>query len=222
MNRFQELFRAFAMEKGFVKYQIESYNNFIYNTLQQIIDEIGEIRPESEKLGDFRVKLGRVRVGQPSVKEGDGSLRNILPMEARIRDLTYAAPIFLEMTPTADGFEQETAEVKIGELPVMVKSDICPLSKMSREELVRAGEDPDDPGGYFIVNGTERVLVLVEELAANKMVLEKKGSGNVEQSIRLNSERRGWGQRHTISRKKDGLLVISFANLQNFPLIVLM
>jgi DNA-directed RNA polymerase beta subunit len=55
-------------------------------------------------------------------------------------------------------------------MPVMVKSKICPLSNMSQQELMEAGEDPDDPGGYFIINGTERILVLVEEIAQNRQL----------------------------------------------------
>lgn len=222
MNRFQILLDGFARQRGFIKYQIDSYNRFVNYTLQQIIDEIGEIVPESERLIDFKVKLGRIRIGKPSVKEADGSYREILPMEARLRDVTYAAPIFLEMIPTVAGVEQERAEVKIGELPVMVKSELCPLSMFGREELIQAGEDSEDPGGYFIINGTERVLVLVEEIAPNKIILENVRRGAVIQAARINSERVGWGQRHVIERKKDGMLTISFANIKKLPLIVLM
>ncbi len=219
MDNFKVLLKKFVEERGLIKFQIESYNNFIENRLQGIFDEIGEIKPESDRLREFRVKLGKVRLGKPSVKESDGSLREILPMEARIRDLTYSTPIFLEMTPIIGDNEQETKEVKIGELPVMLKSKLCPLSKMNKEELLAAGEDPDDPGGYFIINGTERVLTLIEEITPNKVIYEIKGG---EANGRINSERRGWGQKHTIVRKKDSLIVISFASLKNFPLVVLL
>jgi len=219
MDDFKVLLKKFVEERGLIKFQIESYNNFIENRLQGIFDEIGEIKPESDRLREFRVKLGKVRLGKPSVKESDGSLREILPMEARIRDLTYSTPIFLEMTPIIGDNEQETKEVKIGELPVMLKSKLCPLSKMNKEELLAAGEDPDDPGGYFIINGTERVLTLIEEITPNKVIYEIKGG---EANGRINSERRGWGQKHTIVRKKDSLIVISFASLKNFPLVVLL
>ena len=219
MNDLKILLKKFLDERGLIKFQIESYNNFIENRLQGIFDEIGEIKPESDRLREFKVKLSRVRLGKPSVKESDGSLREILPMEARIRDLTYSTPIFLEMTPIIGDNEQETKEVKIGELPVMLKSKLCPLSKMNKEELLAAGEDPDDPGGYFIINGTERVLTLIEEITPNKVIYEIKGG---EANGRINSERRGWGQKHTIVRKKDSLIVISFASLKNFPLVVLL
>lgn len=221
-TRFQSLLKVFQSEKGFAQYQIDSYNRFINERLQAIVDEIGTIEPESEKLGDFIIELGEVRVGKPSVKEADGSLREILPQEARLRDITYSAPIFLEMTTKADGEIHEEKEVKIGEIPIMVRSEKCPLSEMSDEELIEAGEDPEDLGGYFIINGTERVLVLMEEVAPNRIIVEEKGKKKIEYSARINSERRGWGQRHTINKKKDGLLTISFANARKLALVVLM
>jgi len=219
MKDFQAILRSFVDERGLIKYQIDSYNDFIKNRLQGIFDEIGAINPENEKLREFKVKLGRVRLGKPSVKEADGSLREILPIEARLRDLTYAVPIFLEMTPIIGDNEQETSEVKIGELPVMLKSELCPLSKMTKEELIKAGEDPNDPGGYFIINGTERVLTLIEEIAPNKVIIEMKDG---EASARITSERRGWGQKHTMARKSDGIWTISFASLKKFPVIVVL
>lgn len=221
-GKLQTLLKAFKSEKGFAKYQIEAYNRFVDERLQEIIDGIGDIEPESEKLGDFTIELGEVRVGEPSVKEADGSLREILPKEARLRDITYSAPIFLEMTTKADGEVHEQKEVKIGELPIMVRSKKCPLSDMNDEELVEAGEDPEDLGGYFIVNGTERVLMLLEEVAPNRVIVEKKDKKKIEYAARINSERSGWGQRHTINKKKDGLLTISFANARKVPLVVVM
>jgi DNA-directed RNA polymerase beta subunit len=221
-GRFKSLLKAFQSEKGFAQYQIDSYNRFINERLQAVIDEINEIKPESEKLGDFVVELGEARVGKPSVKEADGSLREILPQEARLRDITYSAPIFLQMITKADEEVHEQKEVKIGEMPIMVRSDKCPLSEMSDEELIEVGEDPDDLGGYFIINGTERVLVLMEEVAPNRIIVEEKNKKKIEYSARINSERRGWGQRHTINKRKDGLITISFANARKLPLVVLM
>lgn len=221
-KKFHTLLKAFKSEEGFVKYQIDSFNNFINERIQTVIDEIGTIEPESDKLGDFKIELGDVRVGRPSVKEADGSFREILPQEARLRDMTYSSPIFLEMTTKADGDVQEDKEVKIGEIPIMVRSDACPLSGMSREELIEAGEDPEDLGGYFIINGTERVLVLIEEIAPNRVIVERKDKKKVEYSARINSERRGWGQRNTVNKRRDGLITVSFANVRKLPFVVLL
>jgi len=64
--------------------------------------------------------------------------------------------------------------------------------------------------------------MLLEEVAPNRVIVEKKDKKKIEYSARINSERRGWGQRHTINKKRDGLLTISFANVRKTPLIVVM
>ncbi len=139
--------KKFFEEKGLVRQHLDSYNNFIENGLQRVINNHGDkegggwIELDIE---DFDVKLEDIRVGKPSVREADGSKPNITPNEARLRSLNYSAPLFLKMTPVLEDEERETREVYIGDLPVMVGSDICHLSSMSEEEQKEAGEDPLD------------------------------------------------------------------------------
>ncbi len=184
--------------------------------------EIKTIKPEVPELGDFKIKLGEFKIGGPSIKEADGSIRNILPMEARIRGLTYSASMYVEMTPVLNNIESESVLVNFGDLPVMVKSKICPLSNMSKQELIDAGEDPDDPGTYFIINGTERILVLVEEIAQNKIITTKVDSGNVTEIARIHSEKSGYIQRHLVEKRRDGIITITFANVTKLPLVILL
>lgn len=218
MQTYDTLLRAFKSSVGFVEHQIKSFNEFIDFRLQRIIDEIGEIELETPELAEFKIRLGKVRIPKPNVKEADGAVREITPTEARIRDLTYSSPLFVEMIPVINGVEQEPQEVKLGELPVMVKSKLCVLDGLTEEQLVEAGEDPKDPGGYFIINGTERVIVMVEEVLSNRPVVETKGEN---QTARINSEASGFVQRHLIERK-GGIVTISFANLKKLPAVVLL
>jgi len=219
---FSLLLNAFIKSRGFVRYQIDSYNDFVTRRIPKILSDIGEIKPEVPEIGDFRIRLGEFKIGDPSVKEADGSIRNILPFEARIRNLTYAAPMFVEMTPVLNDIESNTVMVNFGELPVMLKSKICPLSRMSREELIRAREDPDDPGGYFIINGTERILIMIEEIAPNRIIVEKVGRGSITEITRIHSEKDGYVQRHLLERRKDGVIVITFANITKMPVVILL
>ncbi len=222
MNGFEILLKSFAQEEGFVKFQIDSFNDFVDRRIPNIIKQIKEIKPEVPDLGEFKIKLGRFKLGRPSVREADGSVRNILPMEARIRNLTYASPMYVEMTPILNGIESETIWVHFGDLPIMVKSKFCPLSTMSEKELIEAGESPNDPGGYFIINGTERVLVLVEEIAPNRVIVEKSNIANITETARIHSEKDGYIQRHVLERRTDGIVRINFANITNLPVIILL
>ena len=222
-EKFTTMMNAFASERGFVKFQVDSYNDFITRRIPKVLADIGTIKPEVPDLGDFKIKLGEFKIGSPSVKEADGSVREILPSEARIRNLTYSAPMYIEMTPVLNGIESESVVVNFGDLPVMTKSNICPLGQMNKEQLIKAGEDPDDTGGYFIVNGTERILVLVEEIAQNRIITAKvSGAGNVTEVARIHSEKDGYVQRHLLERKKDGSLTISFANVNKLPVAILL
>jgi DNA-directed RNA polymerase subunit B len=221
MDGFFNLLDSFVRERGFVKFQVDSYNDFIARRIPKVINEIGSIKPEVPELGKFEIKLGEFKIGEPCVKEADGSLREISPMEARIRNLTYAAPMYVEMTPVLNGIESESRLINFGDLPVMLKSKICPLSSMSRQELIDIGEDADDPGGYFVINGTERILVLVEEIAPNRVITARTGAGNVLEIARVHSEKDGYVQRHIIERKKNGTVTISFANVNKLPIPIL-
>jgi DNA-directed RNA polymerase beta subunit len=216
---FIDLIRSFEQEREWVKFQIESFNNFVDYGLQKIINEIGSINIV-QGVEDLKLKFGKIEVEKPIVKESDGSVRIIHPNEARIRNLTYLAPIWVSITPIFNGVQEKAERVHIGDLPVMVKSKLCTLQGRDRKKLVEIGEDPNDPGSYFIINGTERVLVLIEEIASNKPIFEKGEKGGV--SARINSEKSGFKQRHLIEMRPDGIITISFANIRKLPIIVLL
>jgi len=221
-DEFLTLLDSFTREKGLVRFQVDSYNDFITRRIPRILNQIGEIKPEVPELGEFKIKLGKFKIGEPSLKEADGSVRNILPSEARTRSLTYSAPMYVEMTPILNNIESETITVNFGDLPVMLKSKICPLSRMSKNELIENMEDPDDPGGYFIINGTERILVLVEEIAPNRVITAKVDKGNIREIARIHSEKDGYIQRHILERRKNGIVTISFANVNRLPVATLL
>lgn len=221
-NTFLTLLETFTKEKGFVRFQIDSYNDFVTRRIPKVLSEIGTIKPEVPDLGDFKIKLGEFKIGDPKVKEADGSDRSIKPMEARVRSLTYSAPMYVEMTPILNGVESEPTVVNFGDLPVMVKSKICYLANMPKQELIQSGEDPDDTGGYFIINGTERILVLVEEIASNRIITSKVTTSNIAEIARIHSEKDGYIQRHLLERKNDGTITITFANVTKLPVVILL
>lgn len=199
----KELLRAYFRENSLVKQHLDSYNKFIEFGMQEIIDRIGVIKPSIE---GFELQLGRVRLDKPKVIEADGSQRIVLPCEARARNLTYAAPVFLEIIPLYNGVEKKMfSEVFIGEIPVMVKSKLCHLDNMSEDELAGSEEDPNDPGGYFIINGSERVLVSIEDLAPNRIMTTFEKDNKIVTS-KVFSTRHGFRARSAVERTTEGLL----------------
>jgi len=54
----------------------------------------------------------------------------------------------------------------------MLRSNRCVLSSKSEKELDKLGECPLDPGGYFIVKGIEKVILIHEQLAKNRIIID--------------------------------------------------
>ena len=221
---------TFFKDKGLVRQHLDSFNEFIDHGLQEVIDEVGEISIEVPE-SPYKVKLGQIwiidpqtRITGPYATEVDGTKHEIYPLEARLRNLTYAAPVALEMTPVIDGREQDTELVYVGNIPVMLKSKLCFLSQLSREELVTCREDPDDPGGYFVVNGSERVIVAMEDLAPNRVIvdIDDKGTTPVYQS-KIFSTTVGFRARIELKLKSDGAIYVSIPGVPTeIPFVVLM
>jgi DNA-directed RNA polymerase beta subunit len=198
---------AYFREQTLVRQHLDSYNKFVEQGIQSVIDRVKMIDPNVE---GYQLRLGKVRVEKPTIVEADGSRRQIMPMEARLRNLTYAAPVFLEIETLVHGVPRgSSTEVFIGELPVMLKSKLCHLDNLTREELSDSGEDPDDPGGYFIINGSERVLVSIEDLAPNRIMVSKEKDGAIITS-KVFSTRYGFRARCAVERKRDGSMISVF------------
>ncbi len=222
--------KAFFKEKGLVRQHLDSYNEFVEHGLQEVIDEVGEIEIEVPE-SPYKIKLNQVWIIDPQsritgsyVTEVDGTKHEIYPLEARFRGLTYAAPISLEMTPIIDGRELETELVLIGDLPVMLKSKLCALSQLFPEELIEHGEDPSDPGGYFVINGSERVIVALEDLAPNRVLvdIDTRGAAPVYQA-KIFSTTVGFRARIELRMKSDGSIYVSMPGVPTeIPFVILM
>jgi DNA-directed RNA polymerase beta subunit len=221
-NSAKELMKKFFEKNSFVDSDIESYNSFIEKRLQEIIDENRDIEPTiiPQNVDEFKIRLDKIEVHKPELTEADGSKRAIYPIEARLRKISYSAPVYIEVSSHINGVQRETFRTQICSLPVMLKSKLCHLNGMNRDQLIEKGEDPDDPGGYFVINGTERVIVNVEDLAANNFLVEE-SSGPSKFTGKLFSEHGSFKIPHTIERMSDGLIYISFTRVKRIPIIVL-
>ena len=202
----KELFELYLKENKIVKQHLDSYDRFLEIEMQEIINSINVVEPN---IPNYKLKFGKVSVDKPMIIEADSSTRAILPIESRLRNLTYSGKIFLEITPIINDIERKTSMAYIGDLPIMIKSKGCYTNGMSANELIKAGEDPNDPGGYFIVNGTEKVLVGIEDLASNKIMVTYERQGTFI-TAKIFSTRKGFRSRCAINRNKDGIWTIEF------------
>ncbi|KAI4125413.1 MAG: hypothetical protein LQ347_005389 [Umbilicaria vellea] len=214
---------AFFETKGLVSQQLDSFDEFVTTTMQELVEEnslltLDQNAPQSDDDSDpivlrrYEIKFGTVLLSRPAMTEGDGSTSMMLPQEARNRNLTYSSPLYLEMkkkvsvarerpieAPSDDegagmdadsqkqpggtylhwevedgGDDEEPTNVFVGKLPIMLKSKYCLLKELSETELYNWNECPYDQGGYFIINGSEKVLIAQERSAANIVQVFKK------------------------------------------------
>ncbi len=221
MSKHATLIGRFFSEESFVKSDIESFDQFIDYELPKIIEENQEIEPTiiPPNVDEFKIRFDNIRITKPEIIEADGSKRLIFPTEARLRKLTYSAPVYITVSAHINGAQRESFETQIGNIPIMIRSKYCHLNGMSREELIAHGEDPDDPGGYFIINGTEKVLVKIEDLAANRFIVETDKVGPSRFVGKIFSEYASYKIPHTIEYMKDGILYLSFTRVKRIPLI---
>ncbi len=203
-----KIMEAFIKEKGLVRQHLDSYNAFVTDWIKKIVKEMGRI--ETSDPGVY-LEIVDIKIGEPQFREVEGNVVRITPMEARIRNLTYSAPMTLTIALYENGIEILRQEVPLGELPVMVRSVIDPTSRYNEEELIRIGEDVRDPGGYFIINGSERVIVTQEDLAPNRIFVDKAKEGtNITHTAKVISASAGLRVPIILDRLKDGTLVINF------------
>jgi len=223
MNPNRLLIKNYFDKHSQVESNIESYNRFMEKGIQEIVNEAQDIIPTiiPAEVKDFKIKLGKITVEKPQIVEADGSKRDIYPMEARLRKLTYSAPVYLSISAYIDGVEREQFTALIGKIPVMIKSKYCHLYGLNKEALLKHYEDINDPGGYFILNGNERVLIVVEDLVSNKLFVEKNSTGPSKYTAKLYSESGVYRIPHTIEQMKDGIIYISFTRFKRVPIFAI-
>ncbi|MFB6071167.1 MAG: DNA-directed RNA polymerase subunit B'' [Halanaeroarchaeum sp.] len=226
------LSRSYFSKERLAEHHFRSFNAFLRRGMQEVVTEKERIETDIGDKEDEEpvwVELGDVRVVTPRVREADGSEELLYPQEARLRNITYSAPVFMEMTIKRGGEEEEiqeldTTETKVGRMPIMVGSEKCNIAGFSDEELIEIGEDPADPGGYFIINGSERVLMTSEDLAPNKILAEyDEKYGDEIQVAKTFSQRRGYRALVLVERNRSGILEVSFPSISgsiNFVTLV--
>ncbi|HJJ55780.1 MAG TPA: DNA-directed RNA polymerase subunit B'' [Methanocorpusculum sp.] len=209
---------AYFSKEHVARHQLESFNNFVDYNLQKVVDEQRIIETDIVNRGKNQepvwVEFGKIRVSKPIVREADGSQSILYPAEARLRNLTYASPMILDMTLHQGDKVYDPQEIVIGQLPVMIGSKICNLCGLSDDERTKQGEDPNDPGGYFISNGAERVLMTLEDLASNKIMTGYTDRYNERTHVsKVFSLYRGYRALVVVEKNKKNLLDVIFPSV---------
>ncbi|KAI7933277.1 hypothetical protein MJO28_017749 [Puccinia striiformis f. sp. tritici] len=166
-----QLLPAFLKVKGLVKQHIDSFNYFVDVDLKAILRANATVISDVDP--SFNLTYLDINVGEPSrLDTGSATNKRITPHECRLRDITYSAPISVTIQYTKGNKRVLSKGIPIGRIPIMLRSNKCVLTGKTDHELAKMTECPLDPGGYFVVKGTEKVILVQEQLSKNRILIE--------------------------------------------------
>lgn len=187
-------------QDGLVGHNLHGYNELIKHGINRIMTELFDInrpvrneRQQTEndrkrKSFQVRFQFHDVQVGRPTCTTYlTGQFTDLYPASALLTGLPYSGAVTLGATASIhahyeDGrTEEKIAEIppfQIGGFPIMARSAGCHTSNCTREGLKQMGEDPTDPGGYFIAKRGEWTVDLLEQIRYNSVHLHRAMKAN--------------------------------------------
>ena len=187
--------KYFQQDKGnfIIKHILASYNDFIFKKIENIINEFNPIEIysdyiESKDLYKYQlsITIKNPQISKPIIHEKNGRYKIMTPNEARQRNLCYSGNLYVDMLLEVQYIDyneesdtdyniickdKEIKNINLGKIPIMVNSNYCVLSKQN--EFRKNNECLYDHGGYFIINGNEKVIVSQDRIAENKTYVFK-------------------------------------------------
>ena len=221
---YEHLFAGFhQFVSEIIPYSLIQENNYFYENINKEI-----INLHGFKCSNIRIK--------PSTFDNDNEIK--FPSDARKNHLNYFATIIADIYQFVEKVDTNSGEkiikvvgniekdIHVANIPIMVKSKYC--STHIKQDL--KNECRFDPGGYFIVNGAEKIVMSMEKMVDNKILVFSKKENTYENGLiyiaQINSRRNDWSdnlQILTIKNKKDGGFTVSTSSqLVDVPIFVLM
>ena len=201
-----KVIEKYFTERGPVYHQFESYEYLVNHGLQRIIDECNSIEIATKttsganastvKHNLYKATFGQTYWEKASVTDENRVILHLTPNEARLRDITYDSPIFVDIKEEfwEDGVKVNQInhpKVFLLRMPTMVGSSKCNLYGKTVPECIALGECENDPRGYFIVNGKERALICQERLCHSHVYVFENNSDKYVAEMRSMSEETG-------------------------------
>ena len=172
-----------------IRHQIESYNNFINCQIPKTIEMFNPVTITSDndynkELKQYKLEIyitfENLNIHRPQIHENNGATKLMFPQEARLRNFTYSSTMTVDINIKYQIRSGENMEnihtiykvlpkIHIGKIPIMLKSNICVLNQYKHNNSALTGECHLDPGGYFIINGSEKTCLGQERAAENRV-----------------------------------------------------
>lgn len=180
----------FLKLRSLMRQHVDSFDHFVNVDIKQIVQSPSACEIRSEHDPNFYLRYTDCWVGEPSIEEDSYATTQATPFQCRLRDCTYSAPIYVNVRYTRGRQIVVKRKVMIGRMPIMLRSEKCMLRNKTERQLAAMKECPHDPGGYFVVKGVEKVILIQEQLSKNRVILEKDNKGEVCASITSSTHER--------------------------------
>lgn len=177
MNKKQDVWKIIdtyfqTNEYYITRHHINSYNDFVFDKIPYIIETLNPFIILKDDLR-IEVNIDSKSLDIISPKNGEDVL---YPNVARLHNKNYRADIKADIHIKYFENEKLTNERrfenrKIGSLPILLHSKLCYLNNLDSNKLQQLGECPYDQGGYFIVDGKEKVIISQERIATNQLFI---------------------------------------------------
>jgi DNA-directed RNA polymerase II subunit RPB2 len=182
-----------------VSHHLESYNDFFRNGIKRIFRENNPIRfiereeegNESGKRSECLLYLGgkdgsKIYYGKPVIYD-DHNSHYMFPNDARLRNMTYGITIHYDVEVDftyyiGDDKKEHSMvlpKIYLGRFPIMLQSDLCILNSLNKDVRFNMGECRNDYGGYFIIDGKEKVIISQEKFADNLLYIRVNKEDNI-------------------------------------------
>ncbi|XP_023237041.1 DNA-directed RNA polymerase I subunit RPA2-like [Centruroides sculpturatus] len=154
---------------------IESFNFITRLGLYKAIENIPPVEYELPNGDRVKLEIKDASIGYPNIC-GANNLHavslQLYPSECRASGITYKSKLEVSLQWSKNGIVQDVITKNIGEIPIMVKSNVCNLSKLTPKQLIEKGEEEEEFGGYFIINGIEKIMRLLLVQRRNYVSIE--------------------------------------------------
>ncbi|PON73279.1 DNA-directed RNA polymerase, subunit [Trema orientale] len=172
--------------KDSMEQSIQSFNHFLNYEMEKIFQNSAMEYRENGRV--ILLRFSDVQMDYPNVIVSQVP-REITPQFCRVTGTTYSCPIrvvvkHFERSENGNNLNLISKErLEIGSMPIMVRSCKCILNGKNEAELAKYGECPLDYGGYFIINGTEKVVLIQEKPSRNRIIIDTDKMGNLNASV---------------------------------------
>ena len=220
---YTHLFSSFhQLIEEIIPYSLNKENNYFYESI------------DNNTIYLHGFKCSNIRIKPPTNPSNNEMLS---PKEARTKHLKYFATIIADVVQFVEKEDMVTVDktvtligspdkdVNIASIPIMIKSKYC--STYIKNDML--GECRYDPGGYFIVNGKEKIVMSIEKMVDNKILIFSKSDPTVADGktylAHINSRQDDWSdnlQILTIKNRKLGDFVLSNSQFSDIPIFIIM